>query len=104
MRYSLEGILHVGVASARALTPYLNVSGSTGLSFRNKSSKDVAFPHPKPRKDKYRNKDKPNSRGIVWNFFKRTINITEYRNGKDNVYPANNRSLGGVTDHLIPFP
>ena len=26
--------------------------------------------------------------GIVWNFVKRTINITEYRNTKDDVNPA----------------
>ena len=74
-----------------------------GRSFRNKSSKDMAFPHPKSRKDNYRKEDKPNSGGVVWNFFKRTINITECRSAKDNVNPAKNRTLGGTTDHLIPF-
>src|SRR6266852_2296674 len=67
-----------------------------GRSFRNKSSKDMAFPHPKSRKDNYRNEDKPNSGGVVGNFFKRTINITEYRNAKDDVNPAKNRQLGGI--------
>ena len=64
----------------------------------------MAFPHPEPRKDKYRNEDIPNSGGVVWNFFKRTINIAEYRNGKDHVNPVKNRTLGGVTHHLIPLP
>ena len=67
-----------------------------GRSFRNKSSKDMAFPHPKSRKDNCRKEDKPNSGGVVWNFFKRTINITEYRNAKDNVNTAKNRTFGGV--------
>jgi len=43
-------------------------------------------------------------RGLVWNFFKRIINITDYRNAKDNVNPAKNRTFGGITDHSIPFP
>jgi hypothetical protein len=40
----------------------------------------MAFPHPKSRKEHYRNDDKPNTGGVLWNFFKRTINIPEYRN------------------------
>jgi hypothetical protein len=69
---------------------------------RNKSSKDMAFPHPRSRNDKYRNEDKPNSGGVVWNFFKRTINITEYRNAKDDVNPAKNRTFAAlVHDWLL---
>jgi hypothetical protein len=75
----------------------------SGRSFRNKSSNDMAFPHPKSRKDKYRNEDKPSSGGVVWNFFKRTINITEYRNAKNEVNRTNNRTFRGITHHLIPF-
>jgi hypothetical protein len=56
-----------------------------GRSFRNKSSKDIAFPHPKSRKDNYNKEDKPNHGGVVWKFFKRAINITDYRNAKDDV-------------------
>ena len=67
-----------------------------GRSLRNKSSKDVAFPHPKSRKEHYRNDDKPNTGGVLWNFFKRTINITEYRNAEDEVNPAKNRTFGGI--------
>jgi len=67
-----------------------------GRSFRNKSSKDMAVPHPKSRKDNYRKEDKPNSGGVVWKFFKRTINVTEYRNAKDNVNPAQSRTFGGI--------
>src|SRR5450755_4555831 len=48
-----------------------------GLSFRNKSSKDMAFPHPKSGKNKYRKEDKPNGGGVGRNLFKRTIDITE---------------------------
>jgi hypothetical protein len=36
------------------------------------------------RSHKYRKEDKPNSGGVLWNVFKRTINITEYRNAKDD--------------------
>src|SRR5438552_2694156 len=43
-----------------------------------------------------------NNRGVVWKFYKRTINITEYRNGKDEVNPAKNRTFGGITNHSIP--
>ncbi len=67
-----------------------------GRSLRNKSSKDMAFPHPKSRKEHYRNDDKPNTGGVLWNFFKRTINITEYRNAKDDVNRAKNRTFGGI--------
>jgi hypothetical protein len=49
--------------------------------------------------DSMRKEDKPSCGVIVWKFFKRTINITEYRNGKDDVNPAKNRTLGGITDH-----
>ncbi len=62
----------------------------------------MAFPHPQSRKDEDRNEDKPNSGGVVWYFFKRTINITDYRDAKDDVNPAKNRAFGGITDHLIP--
>src|SRR6266487_2001484 len=65
-------------------------------SLRKKSSKDMAFPHPKSRKEHYRNDDKPNTGGVLWNFFKRTINITEYRNATDDVNPAKNRTFGGL--------
>src|SRR6266849_6685959 len=67
-----------------------------GRSFRNKLSKDVALPHPQSRKDHYRKEDKPSCGGIVRKFFKRTINITEYRNAKDDVNPAKNRTLGNI--------
>src|SRR6185312_13735720 len=72
-------------------------------SFRHKSSNDMAFPHPKSRKDKYGNEDETNKGSVVGNCFKRTINIPDYRNGKDEVNPAKNRTFGGATDHL-PFP
>src|SRR5712692_7833196 len=59
-------------------------------SFRNKSSKDMAFPHPKSRNGKYGNEHKSSSGGVVRNFFKRTINIAEYRYAEDDVNRAKN--------------
>jgi hypothetical protein len=56
----------------------------------------MAFPHPKSRKDHYRKGDITNNRGVVWKFFKRTINITGYRNAKDDVNPAKDRTFGGI--------
>jgi len=56
----------------------------------------MAFPHPQSRKDHYRKEDKPSCGGIVWKSFKRTIDITKYRNAKDDVNPAKNRTFGGI--------
>jgi hypothetical protein len=50
-----------------------------------------------------RKEDKPNSAGVLLNFRNRTINVTEYRNAKDDLNPAKNRLFGAITDHLIPF-
>jgi hypothetical protein len=61
-----------------------------GRSFGNKSSNDVAFPHPKSGKDNERNGDKSNHGSVVWNLFKWTIDISDYRNGEDEVNPAKN--------------
>src|SRR5215471_9694324 len=61
----------------------------------------MAFPHPKSRKDHYRKEDKPNSGGVFWYFFKRTINITDYRNAKDDVNPAKNRTFGAFFHDLV---
>ncbi len=38
--------------------------------------------------------DIPSRRGIAWKFFKRTIDIAEYRNAEDDVNPAENRTFG----------
>src|SRR6185437_3320659 len=45
-----------------------------------------------------------NNRGIIWKLSKRTINVTDYRNGKDEVNPAKDRTFHGVVNHLILFP
>src|SRR5271165_524651 len=68
-----------------------------GRSFRKKSPNAVAFPHPQSRKDKYRNEDKPSSRGVVWSLVKRTVNVTDYRDAQHDVNRANNRTPGGIT-------
>src|SRR4029453_10634491 len=64
-------------------------------SFRDKSSKKMAFPHPKSRKRNYWNRDIPNNRSAVGKFLKRTINITDYRNREDEVNPAKYGTFGG---------
>jgi hypothetical protein len=74
----------------------LRCSVLLGRSLRNKSAKDVAFPHPQSRKDHYRNEDIPSFGGVIWKFFKRTIDIAEYRNAEDEVNPAKNRTFGGL--------
>src|SRR5260370_8538077 len=56
----------------------------------------MAVTHPKSRKKHDMNDDKPNTGGVRWNFLKRTINITEYRNAKDDVNRAKNRTFGGI--------
>ena len=56
----------------------------------------MALPHPKSRKGNYGKGDIPNDGGVIWKFFKRTINISDYRNGEDEVNPAINRTFGGI--------
>jgi hypothetical protein len=56
----------------------------------------MAFPHPKSRKGNYWNGDIPNNGSVVWKFLKRTINITDYRNGEDEVNPAKYGTFGGL--------
>jgi hypothetical protein len=63
----------------------------------------MAFPHPQSRKDKYRKEDKPNSGGVIWHFFKRTINITEYRNAEDEVNPAKNRTFDALVHDVVMY-
>jgi hypothetical protein len=59
-------------------------------SSRQKSSNDMAFPHPKPRKYQYRKKPIPDAVGVVVSIRRRIINVTEYRNAADDVNPAEN--------------
>jgi hypothetical protein len=33
--------------------------------------------------------------GVLWNFFKRTVDIAEDRNAENDVNPAKNRTLAG---------
>jgi hypothetical protein len=56
----------------------------------------MAFPHPYSRNDHYRKKDKPGSGSVAWKFFKRAVNVAEYRNSNDDVNPAKNRSYGAL--------
>src|SRR5262249_3834731 len=57
---------------------------------RKKSSKNMAFPQPKSRKDNDRKGDKPNHGGVVWKLLKRTVYVTDYRNAEHDVNPAKN--------------
>jgi hypothetical protein len=56
----------------------------------------MAFPHPQSRKDHDRKEDKPGCGRIVWKSFKRTINLAEYGNAKDDVNPAKNQTWVGT--------
>jgi len=53
----------------------------------------MAFPHPKSRKENSRNDHIPNNWRIVWKFFERTINVTNYRNSEEDVNPAKGRTF-----------
>ena len=68
--------------------------------FRNKTSQEMAFPHPQSREDKCRNRDIPNHRRVVGKFLKRTVDIAGYRYAKDEVNQAGNPTF---THHPIPF-
>jgi hypothetical protein len=48
----------------------------------------MAFPHPKPRKEQYRNKDEPNTEGVIVSIRRGIINVTEHGNAADDVNPA----------------
>src|SRR5258707_8512045 len=65
-------------------------------SLGKKSSNDVTFPHPQSRKKQYRKKDIPNRGGVIWSVRRRIINVTEYRDAKDNVNPAIDRTFSGL--------
>ena len=56
----------------------------------------MAFPHPKSRKRNYWKRDISNNGSVIWKFLKRTINITDYRNGEDKVNPAKYGTFGGI--------
>src|SRR5947209_7744837 len=74
---------------------------SLGRSFRNQSSNHMAFPHPQSRKDHYRSEDIPSSGRVVWNLVKRTIDVADDRNGKDDMNPAKNPTFGDLA-HRSP--
>src|SRR5262249_20425320 len=78
-------------------------SALLGRSFRNKPSKEVAFPHPQSRKNNYRNGYKPKNRGILGNLFKRSINVTDYGDAEDDVHRSKNQMYGGVIHELLLF-
>src|SRR5271166_633929 len=62
----------------------------------------MAFPHPQSRKDHARKEDISSLGGVAWKFFKRTIDVTEYRNAEDDVNPAKDRPYGAlVHDWLL---
>ena len=67
-----------------------------GRPFRNKSPKEMAFPHPKSGNDHDRNEDLPNNRRVLRDFCERTIDIAENRNAKDDVNPAKNHSYDAL--------
>ena len=56
----------------------------------------MAFPHPQSCEDNYRQGNIPDHGRVVWKFFKRTIDVTDYRNTKDDVYRAEDRTFCSI--------
>lgn len=83
-------------AAERRLDPdgWLQISFWVGS--RKKASDDMTFPHPESRKDDYGEIDEPEVGKVLHGLRRRPINVTNERQGKDNVNPAKNRTLGGV--------
>ena len=54
----------------------------------------MPFPHPQSGEDHYRDDDKASKRSVVRDLVKRTIDVAEYWDAKDDVNPAKNRSFG----------
>lgn len=52
----------------------------------------MAFPHQQSREDHEREEDIPRRVGVLWKLFKRTVDISVYRNSDDDVNPAKNRT------------
>jgi hypothetical protein len=63
----------------------------------------MAFPHPKSRKENDRKGNISNHGSVIWEFLERTINISDYRDAKDDMNPAKNRTFDGVIhlNHLL---
>src|SRR6185369_14954317 len=70
-------------------------------SSREQSSHHVPFPHPQTTCDNHWYGNVTYYWRIVWKLFKRTIDITNYRNSKDYMNPAENSTLRGTTYHLV---
>ena len=64
----------------------------------------MAFPHPQSGKDHYWQEDKASSERIVWKFFKRIVDITEYRNAEEDVNRPKNRTFGGIFHNCCDLP
>ena len=77
----------------RTLIPFL----------RKEPPQEMAFPHPQSRKGEDWKEDKPNRGDVVWDLFEGAINVTDYRNAKDEVNRTKNRTFGALANHLIPF-
>src|SRR5580693_4417915 len=59
----------------------------------------MAFPHQQSGKDHERKEDEPGRRCVLWKLFKRTVEISVYRNGDDDVNPAKNRTRRDICSH-----
>lgn len=60
----------------------------------------MPFPHPQPCNDHHRQCDISNDRCVVRKFLKRTVDISDYRDGEYDMYPANDETLGRCADHI----
>src|SRR5580704_8162127 len=63
--WSIRSDGFIGSLCLQSLSRF-HVASFIGRSLRKKSSNDVAFPHPQPRKDQNWKKDVPDREGVVW--------------------------------------
>ena len=65
---------------------------------------NMAFPHPQPCEDHARKEDVAGGRSVAGKLFKRAVNVAQYRNAKQDMNPAENRTLSGTRHGRLREP
>src|SRR5436189_228836 len=60
------------------------------MELGKKSSNAIALPHPQSGNDKHWKENVPRRRGVIWNVFKRAIDVAHDRNAEDQMNRAKN--------------
>jgi hypothetical protein len=74
---------------------------TSGRALGHKPSHNMPFPHPQSCKHHNRKEDKPGCGRVVGEFFKRTVNISEYRNAEDDVNPSKNPTCSALVHDCL---